>query len=197
MKMAQTRWLFLLAVIALLPASAAEAHWDGSVHAGLYHGLLHPLTGADHLIALLVIGAWAGLGGGRTSWLTPLTFIAAMAVGSGLAFAGIGVAGTESVIASSVLVSGLLVALVIRMPTLVGMTLMGLFGVFHGHAHALEMHAAAGILPYLAGLILGSALLLAAGSLIAGRLSAAGRIASLRLIGCAAAATGAMFLSAA
>jgi urease accessory protein len=195
MKMTQTWWSSLLGVLALLPAPAAQAHWDGSLHAGLHHGLLHPLTGTDHLVALLVIGAWAGLGGGRSSWLIPLTFVAAMTVGSGLGFAGIGVAGTEPVIASSVLVSGLLVALLIRLPSLVGMTLMGLFGLFHGYAHALELHLAADASTYLAGLILGSTLVLVAGSLIAGRLSASGRIASLRLIGCAAAATGVTFLT--
>ena len=147
----------LLAYVAILPV--AEAHTFGSQGAGLMAGLTHPLVGLDHLLAMIAVGIWAGQLGGRAVWLIPLTFVSVMAAAATLASFGLLLPLMEPAIACSVLVLGLLIAGSVRVPTSLGVLLVGLFAVCHGYAHGLELSQAASPILYGAGFVLATALL--------------------------------------
>ena len=147
----------LLAYVTILPV--AEAHTFGSQGAGLMAGLTHPFVGLDHLLAMIAVGIWAGQLGGRAVWLIPLTFVSVMAAAASLASFGLLLPPMEPAIACSVLVLGLLIAGSVRLPTYVGALLVGLFAVFHGYAHGLELPQAASPILYGAGFVLATALL--------------------------------------
>src|SRR5581483_12325680 len=97
------------------------------------HGFAHPLSGLDHLLAMVAVGLYAALLGGRALWLVPASFVAMMAVGGALGIAGVALPYTEVAIAPSVIVLGLAVALRISLPTLVAMALVVAFALFHAH----------------------------------------------------------------
>jgi urease accessory protein len=147
----------LLAYVTILPV--AEAHTFGSQGAGLMAGLTHPFVGLDHLLAMIAVGIWAGQLGGRAVWLIPLTFVSVMAAAATLASFGLLLPLVEPAIACSVLVLGLLIAGSVRLPTSLGALLVGLFAVFHGYAHGLELPQAASPILYGAGFVLATALL--------------------------------------
>jgi len=151
-----------LALAALAP-SVASAHPGVGDPAGLTHGFLHPLTGLDHVLAIVMVGMLAWQLGGRALWLVPGAFVALMAVGGLLGVTGIGVPFVEAGIALSVIVLGAVVALGIRPSVAVTMAVVGLFAIFHGHAHGSEMPETAAGLAYGLGFMLATALLHAAG----------------------------------
>lgn len=146
----------------LLPAAAA-AHDGPHAAGGFGAGFLHPFGGLDHLLAMVAVGLFAALLGGRARWLVPGAFVAVLALGGGLAMAGIALPMVETGIALSVLLLGLAVALRLAPATAAAMAVVGLFALFHGHAHGAEMPAAASALPYALGFVLATALLHAAG----------------------------------
>jgi urease accessory protein len=130
---------------------------------GFVAGLQHPLTGWDHLLAMVAIGLWAAQLGGRALWLVPVSFLALLSVGSFFGAALPVFPGMESVILTSVFVVGLFVAMAIRLPLVLSATIAGGFAVFHGFAHGAEAAKEAGLLGYNAGFLLTTALLHAAG----------------------------------
>ncbi len=137
----------------------AEAHTFAAQGAGLAAGLTHPFMGLDHLFAMIAVGIWAGQLGGRAVWIVPLTFVSILATAAGLGPLGFSVPLVEPAIACSVLVLGLLIAGSIRLPTIAGASLMGLFAMFHGYAHGLELPQAASPVLYGIGFILATTLL--------------------------------------
>jgi urease accessory protein len=152
------------AVLALLagPALAHTGHGDAN---GLVHGLMHPILGPDHLVAMLAVGLWSGFVLPGRVWLGAAIFMAAMAAGAGLSWAGIGFPMVEAVILASVVAFGLLV--LISKPgqggalTAASLGVIGLFASAHGHAHASE--AAGNAAGYLAGFLIATACLHLAG----------------------------------
>ena len=154
---------FALALVVALAPSLAFAHTGVGDTAGFSHGFLHPLTGLDHVLAMVMVGIFAWQLGGRALWLVPSTFVALMAVGGALGVAGIGVPFVEAGIALSVIVLGAIVALRVRAPVAVAMAVVGLFAIFHGHAHGAEMPESAAGIAYGLGFMLATALLHAAG----------------------------------
>lgn len=175
----------------LLTPSLAQAHpgVPGHTH-GLLNGLLHPLTGLDHICAMLAVGIWAAQRGGRALWLVPMTFVFLMVVGGVLGMQGAGVPYVEQGIAASVLVLGILITAAVRLPPVVSASIVGLFGLFHGYAHGAEMPANASGLAYACGFIIATVSLHAAGLGIglAARRFDAGRM--VRIAGGAIAAAG-------
>jgi urease accessory protein len=142
-------------VLLLLPASA----WGHPADAA---GFVHPFTGLDHLLAMLAVGLWAAQLGGRWTWAVPLAFVGSMALGGALGFTGLELPLVEPMIAASVLVLGLVVALRVRLRWS-ALALVGAFAVFHGIAHAAEMPREVSRLVYACGFVLATALLHAAG----------------------------------
>lgn len=159
------RTLFL-AVSAAAIASPAFAHAGDHAGGGLVAGLLHPVTGVDHLLAMVAIGLWAGLLGGAARLAVPLAFLAAMAIGCVLGVHGVHLPLVEAGILASVIVLGALAAAATRLGQLAGAALAVLFGLLHGHAHGAEM-AGGSVLAYSLGMLGATAALHALGLALA------------------------------
>lgn len=183
----------ILLVLGLSLPLWAQAHPGHDFGMGLLSGALHPLTGIDHLLAMLAIGAWSAQRGGRTQWMVTPTWLLAMTGGAVLGFSGLPLAMTEQAIAASVLVFGLLVVSSARLSTTVGIVLAAAFAVFHGYAHAVESTSAAAV-SYVAGMVLSSAALQLVGFTMARWLQISRSQQVLRWSGALIAGYGAMLL---
>jgi urease accessory protein len=122
-------------------------------------GWQHPLTGVDHLLAMVAVGLLAVRIGGKAIWLMPAAFMVSMLLGGVAAECGVPLPGVEYGIMASVLVLGLLIAATSVVPLSAGVLLVALFAVFHGHAHATEMVQGSSMAAYAAGFLLATALL--------------------------------------
>jgi urease accessory protein len=151
-------WLSALPIL-ILPAAVALAHPGHLGHdpSGnmLLLGLQHPLTGMDHLLAMLGVGMWSALTHRtlREAILTPLGFCAALLAGAWLAMMGMRLPGVEPMIMASLLMLGLFVASRTAMRSWVSMCLVGFFALFHGLAHGVALSAGSGVEAYLAGFL--------------------------------------------
>jgi urease accessory protein len=153
-------WIGTLAAIAVIAqANTAHAHVGvGPVH-DLLHGLEHPLTGLDHICAMVAVGIWATQRGGRAIWLVPLSFVIVMAVGGALGMAGVSLPFVEPGIVLSLIVLGLLVATAVRLPLIASVLVVGLFALAHGNAHGTDVQAVASGFAYAVGFIVATAVL--------------------------------------
>ena len=149
----------VLTLAGVLLAGAAQAHTGHDHGEGFVSGFLHPLTGADHLLAMVAVGLWASQLGGRALWLVPAAFVAVMAAAGGFGFAGLIPPGIEVAILASLVVIGGAVALALRLPTVAAMVVVGAFAAAHGLAHGAELPEAAGALGYMLGFMLATAAL--------------------------------------
>ena len=151
-----------VAALLLLPNLASAHIIPGDPHS-FHDGFLHPLTGLDHLLAMLAVGLWASQQRGRAVWQIPLAFVSVMALGGLLGIAGASIPGAELGIALSVLILGGLVASFARFTPALSMALVGFFALFHGYAHGREMPASVGALPFSVGFMASTLLLHGAG----------------------------------
>jgi urease accessory protein len=156
------RLLLALAILALSP-TLALAHTGVGHSAGFMHGFEHPIGGIDHVLAMVAVGVLAFLMGGRALWLVPLSFVGMMVVGFALGVGQIQVPFVELGIALSSVVIGGAAAMGRPMPVAFAAALVGVFAIFHGHAHGAEMPQAAAGLNYALGFIGATALLHLAG----------------------------------
>ncbi|MEP9367272.1 HupE/UreJ family protein [Xanthobacter sp. VNH20] len=156
------RLLAIAGALALVPSMAFAHTGVGATH-GFVHGFMHPVTGLDHVLAMVTVGILAWQMGGRALWLLPASFVALMAAGGALGMGGFDLPYVETGIALSVVVLGAAVALGVKAPLAFAMGLVGMFAVFHGHAHGAEMPENVGGLSYGLGFMLGTALLHLAG----------------------------------
>ena len=177
------------AVLGFLMAGRAEAHVFGAWGAGLGEGFFHPIGGLDHVLAMVAVGLWAAQLGGRALWALPAAFLTMMAAGGLAGGMGFSLPWVEAGIAASVVVLGLAVAWAVRWPMIAGLGLVGLFALYHGHAHGAEIPQAAAPALYAAGFLAATALLHGTGILL-GRL-AASNLWSARLLRGAGAAVAA------
>lgn len=145
------------ASLGLLP-TVAFAH-PGHDGAGLVSGLMHPLGGVDHIIAMVAVGLLAARLGGRALWLVPASFVATMAMAGLAGMAGAGLPYVETGIALSVVVLGAVAVLRVAMPVALAMGLVAFSAVFHGYAHGTEMPETVSGLAYGAGFVAATALL--------------------------------------
>jgi urease accessory protein len=144
----------------LLSAPALALAHAGAEHAtGFAHGFGHPLGGTDHFLAMAAVGLWAMQIGRQALWLVPATFVGVMMLGGVLGFSGIDVPFIEQGILLSVLILGVLIAGAFKLPLAVSAALVGVFALFHGHAHGAEMPLETGALSYTLGFALATALL--------------------------------------
>jgi urease accessory protein len=160
------RPLFLALLVSLIP-SAVYAH-DGSQvpFGGFLSGLVHPVLGYDHLLAMLSVGILSAQIGGRAIWTVPATFVSVMALGGALGLIDIGLTSTELGIAASLVLLGLIIAAERKLPILLAMTGVGFFAIFHGYAHGTEMPTTAEPVLYALGFLTGTALIHIAGLVI-------------------------------
>jgi urease accessory protein len=185
--------LVTLALALAAISSPAFAHIGG--HAGGFtHGLAHPFYGLDHVLAMVAVGIWATQLGRPALWLLPTTFPIVMGAAFALGVAGVPLPWAEIGIAASVLLLGAAIAFALR-PSLVGsVALIGLFALFHGHAHGAELPPHGTAVTYGLGLVLATLVLHSIGIAI-GMIACrpAGRIA-MRAAGGAIAAAGLVLL---
>ncbi len=140
-------------------AMAAEVQGAG----GFLSGLLHPVLGFDHLLAMVAVGLLSVQLGSRAVWVVPAAFVAFLAIGGGMGLLEIALPQVEGAIALSVLALGLAIALKATMPMILAMLFVGFFAIFHGHAHGAEIPRLATPLLYVAGFMIASAALHALG----------------------------------
>ena len=151
---------FLLTAATLgLMAGSAQAHTGVGDTSGFVHGFAHPMSGADHILAMMAVGLFAAYLGGRALWLVPLSFVAMMAIGGALGMAGAPLPFVETGIGLSVVAFGAMVASQIAMPVAAAMAMTGFFALFHGHAHGAEMPQTASGLQYGVGFMVATAAL--------------------------------------
>lgn len=162
-------------------AFAHPGHFDG--HGAFASGWMHPLGGADHVLAMIAVGLWAATATDRRGiWALPCAFVLAMLAGGALGAAGVSLPAVEPMILASSVVLGLAVALALRPSLGVALPVVALFGVMHGHAHGVE-GPATGLLAYAAGFVLATSALHLAGIGL-------GRLGAARILGAVTAAAG-------
>jgi urease accessory protein len=186
-----------LAVSMMAPGAALAHTGVGSTH-GFDAGFLHPLGGLDHQLAMVLVGLLAWQLGGRALWLVPGAFIAMMAVGGACGVYGVALPLVEAGIAVSVVTLGIAVAFGLRPPIAVAMAAVGLFAVFHGHAHGSEMPLDMSGAAYAAGFMAATAALHAFGiglGFVVGRLADGYGRTVYRIVGGASAAAGLVLLA--
>lgn len=154
------RWW--VALLFLLPVTAGAHTQTGSI-GGFVSGFRHPLTGLDHIVAMVAVGLWGVFLGAPAMWLLPVVFPVVMAFGGALGVLGVPLPGVETGIALSAIVLGLMVALAARPPIWVAAVAVGFFAIFHGHAHGTELPAAANPITYAVGFVMATGLLHLAG----------------------------------
>jgi urease accessory protein len=156
------RTLLSAAALTLL-AAPAYAHVGVGPVTSFGAGFSHPLSGLDHMAVMVMVGLWAALKGGRALWAWPAAFVGVMLAGGVLGISGAPLPFVEPAILASVVVLGLLVAAAIDLPVSAGAVIIGIFALFHGHAHGAEIPETAGGIEYLAGFAAATALLHATG----------------------------------
>lgn len=151
-----TFWTSAVLLASALPVAAHPGHGPMS---GFAAGIQHPLSGIDHLLAMIAVGLWAGLCGGRREWLWPATFVSSMVAGGAIGMSAVMTIPVEPAILASVMVLGLATALSLRAPTVLGGMLIAVFGIAHGYAHGTEMPHTVHGLDFAAGFTLTTAIL--------------------------------------
>jgi urease accessory protein len=141
-------------------AQSAEAHVGPASHGhDVVSGFMHPIGGADHVLAMVAVGVFASMLGGRARWALPLSFVAMMLLGGLSGFAGLTVPFVEIGIVASVIAFGVAIALDWKAPVALAAALVGMFAVFHGVAHGAEMPGDSSIYSYALGFASATALL--------------------------------------
>lgn len=179
-------------------AQPVAAHENEVIRFGSFlGGVTHPVLGPDHLLAMLSVGIVSTQIGGRAILTVPATFVTFMAIGGafGILFGGIPMALIEFGIAASVLVLGAVIAGGRRLPVLVAMGAVAIFGSMHGYAHGVETPTIAEPALYALGFLIGTAAIHLLGVLI-GEVALQYRSGPrvLRLGGATIALMGALFL---
>lgn len=155
-------------VVALtaMTAFAHPGHLAATHGTSFMAGLMHPLSGLDHLLAMFTIGLWSFRQAGALRRTMPLLIALGMLAGASLAWIGVPLMGVEFGIASSVLLAGVLLATLVRLPSVLGGLLVFAFILMHGHAHGSELAPGATVLLYALGFMLGSVAITLAGRLL-------------------------------
>lgn len=154
--------LILIGCLMLAP-TWAHAHAQAGEASGFLTGFLHPLTGLDHIIAMVAVGLWGAQLGAPAIWLLPVTFPIVMAFGGFLALIGVPVPAVEIGIALSGVLLGAAVMMESRPPLFLALAVVALFAICHGHAHGVELPPATSGLTYSIGFVVATGLLHACG----------------------------------
>ncbi len=153
------------ALLALVPA-VALAHQETGQITGFLSGFEHPISGLDHVLAMIAVGLWGAVLGPPAIWVLPVAFPMMMAVGGLLGLLGIPLPGVEIGIAISALVLGAMVLAELRPPLWLAAVVVGFFAIFHGHAHGRELPEGTSALLYSFGFVVATGLLHAVGILL-------------------------------
>ncbi|HAB16573.1 MAG TPA: HupE/UreJ family protein [Verrucomicrobiota bacterium] len=149
-------------VFLILPATAS-AHTETGVVGGFLSGFKHPMSGLDHLVAMVAVGIWGVFLGGRAVWILPVVFPVVMAFGGAAGIMGLPLPGVETGIALSAIVLGLMVALAVKPRLWIAAVIVGIFAIFHGYAHGKELPRSDNALAYAIGFVIATGVLHLAG----------------------------------
>jgi urease accessory protein len=149
----------ILSVFLVAWAQRAEAHILVGEATGFFSGVLHPISGLDHILAMVSVGVWGAQLGEPAIWILPVTFPIMMAFGGLMGFLGVPLPGTELGVALSMVVLGGAVMLEARPPLLVVIAIAGFFAIFHGYAHGTELPNGESALLYSLGFVLATGFL--------------------------------------
>ena len=138
----------------ILFSALAHAHTVGGT--GFLAGLAHPVLGFDHFLAMVSVGIWSAQLGGRFIWSVPTTFVSFMIIGAIMGMMGIDLPLIEVGIAISVMLLGIAIAGEKFFSPKIGSLFVAIFGIFHGHAHGVEMPTIANPYLYALGFVLGT-----------------------------------------
>ncbi|OQX15733.1 MAG: hypothetical protein BWK73_05870 [Thiothrix lacustris] len=172
----------LTTVALLLSSGIAVAHTGHDVH-GFSSGLMHPIGGMDHLLAMLAVGLWSAAVMPRQLWAAPAAFMGLMLVGAMLGVAGVTLPLLEPGIALSVVIMGLLLIGLTRLGAAPALALIGVFALFHGNAHGAEAPLGGSVALYMAGFLISTGLLHLAGVGIGTTVMRTAQVWALRVIG--------------
>jgi len=150
--------LLTLCAVSLYPATAL-AHTGVGLTTGFGSGFIHPMLGFDHLLAMVAVGLLAVQRGGKALWLLPTTFVSLMLVGGALGINGVHIPYVETGILASLLVLGVLLSTALRLPLVASTIVVGVFAIFHGHAHGSEISLSSAAVSYSIGFALATATL--------------------------------------
>jgi urease accessory protein len=152
-------WMLLL----LLWPLTASAHVQQGQATGFVTGFRHPWSGFDHILAMIAVGIWGAQLGAPAIWLLPVTFPLVMAFGGFLGLIGVHLPGVEFGIAASALLLGTMVCVEARPKLIWAAVLVGVFGLYHGHAHGTELPAGQSGMLYSMGFVIATGCLHAIG----------------------------------
>ncbi|MEO7277365.1 MAG: HupE/UreJ family protein [Sphingomicrobium sp.] len=153
-----------MSLILLIGApTAAWAHMGTGLAGGFVSGFSHPLSGADHMLAMISVGLWGAYLGRPLVIALPVIFPNMMAIGAGIGMAGVPLPPVELGIALSVLTLGLMILFAVRAPVWAACAVVAMFGLFHGYSHGVELPSAADPIGYATGFVLCTGLLHVAG----------------------------------
>ncbi len=184
----------IAAALFSMAAGPAFAHSGTGLPGGFLAGFEHPLSGFDHLLAMVAVGLWGAFLGRPLIVALPVIFPAVMAFGGALAMLGVPSPPIEIGIAVSVLVLGGFIAAAYRAPVWLACTAVGVFAIFHGFAHGQELPSAADPIGYSVGFVLATGMLHVVGIGIGALADRPGGRPIVRGIGGLIAATGVYFL---
>ena len=188
--------LLLIAAGAISTSASAHIGTELHNHSSFMTGLLHPLGGLDHLLAMLAVGIWSAVSARRAGpallW-GPLAFANMLVLGALLGLQGMGGAVVEPMVAASVLALGLLVLTRQGMNAAASMVLVGGFAMFHGLAHGAELAATGDAVAAVAGMFVTTIALHLSGVALGWSLRAA-NVWATRATGAAVAASGVALL---
>jgi urease accessory protein len=153
---------FVVILITLWPG-AALAHIHQGEGVGLLTGLRHPISGLDHVLAMIAVGLWGAQLGAPAIWVLPVAFPMVMAMGGLLGFLNVPLPGIEYGIAASAILLGAAVMLEVRPPLALAAIVVGFFAIFHGYAHGAELPAGQSALLYSMGFVMATGSLHAVG----------------------------------
>jgi urease accessory protein len=156
-----------VALLALLVAPAiALAHEEAGQAAGFVSGLLHPVSGVDHVVAMIAVGLWGAVLGPPAIWVLPVAFPLVMALGGLMGLLGVPLPAVEIGIALSAIVLGVMVLAEVRPSLWMAAVIVAFFAIFHGHAHGRELPEGTSALLYSLGFVVATGLLHAVGILL-------------------------------
>lgn len=184
----------LACTAAWLLAGPALAHTGTGLPGGFESGFLHPLSGFDHMLAMVSVGLWGAFLGRPLIIALPVIFPTVMAFGGALGMANVPLPPVEIGIAISVLVMGAVIAFAYRAPVWLACLIVGVFAIFHGYAHGRELPSAADPIGYSVGFMLATGLLHVAGIGLGLANNRPGGIVVTRGIGALVSLTGVYFL---
>ena len=156
--------IFVLSMALLLGGGfAADAHVKDEAAGSFITGLAHPVSGLDHVLAMVAVGLWGAQLGAPALWVLPVAFPLMMAMGGMLGLMGLPLPGIEYGIAASAVLLGAAVMFELRPPLVVAALVVGIFAIFHGHAHGTELPPGQSALLYSVGFVMATGCLHALG----------------------------------